>query len=131
ADANYVLAAAGWNDDLDIPGMAELHERYKERFNENMDVQSAGGFSVAALIWYALETAQSTDRDAIRDAIAGVNLTSGDHNFLYVPGGKFNDVGANDMASGVVMQINDQVRKSVYPFELTTEEVVWPKPNWS
>ncbi|MEH7126381.1 ABC transporter substrate-binding protein [Bacillus sp. JJ1773] len=129
-DADYVLATAGWNDDVDIPGMEELKKKYTDRFNENMDVQSAAGFSVAALIWHALETTKSNDRDKLRDAIASVNIKSGDKNFLHVPGCKFDNTGYNELASGVVMQIKDKQRRTVYPFDLAKTESVWPKPVW-
>jgi len=130
ADANYVVASSTWSSDLDIPGMKEIAQRFKEETGNEFDATAAAGFTSMAVIWEGLEKAGSADPKKLRDAIASIELKTGERNFMLLRGVKFNEKGDNDWAGGVVMMIKDGKWISIYPSEYTSVEYPWPKPEW-
>ena len=43
---------------------------------------------------------------------------------------KFDETGQNTLGRGILVQIVDGKYHTVYPFNLATQEVVWPMPKW-
>ena len=85
-----------------------------------------------AVIWDALRAGQERqDPRALRDAIAGTDLNTGDRNFFMLRGAKFSDKGDNEKAAGIVTQIQNGLAVPVWPVEFAKAQAVYPKPQWS
>lgn len=130
ADANYVIATSAWSPELEIEGLDEISKRFEEEYGVQFDSTAAAGFSTMAVIWEGLEQAGSSDPKKLRDAIANVELETGERMYLQLDGVKFNEKGDNEKASGVLQMIRDKDWIPVYPSEYAKEEYPWPKPEW-
>lgn len=127
AAAENVLIAGAWSPDLKIEGLAEIAERYKEQYNEDMDSTVSGGVISLAILWAGLEAAGEGDSGKLRDAITQLDMNSG-QNLLIQPGGaKFDERGENVKATGIVLQIRDGKQVTVYPEDVAAAQMVYPK----
>ena len=82
---------------------------------------------------HALEKAKSYDPVAIRDAMAKVDLKTGDR-FIHWPDGvKFDETGYNVRAQTIGGQYQGMKLKLMFPESLVTPGVqaVWPMPKWT
>ena len=82
---------------------------------------------------HAFEKAASYDRAVIKDAIAKLELKTGDR-FIYWPGGvKFDETGWNYGSQTIGGQYQNLKLKVVYPESLVVKgnKPVWPIPKWS
>lgn len=129
-DADYVLATTSWSADADIRGLKALAQKYRERFKEEMDSTTAGGFTAFSVLWDALERAGTTDRQKLRDAIAATDLKTGDRMYMQLRGAKFLEGGENSRAGGLVFMIKDKHWLTVSPPEFAKASAVYPKPEW-
>jgi branched-chain amino acid transport system substrate-binding protein len=129
--ADNVLVSAPWSGDINIPGLDKISQAYKARYNEPLDGTGAGGVIALAAIWSGLEKAASADRTKLRDAMAALDVPSGER-MLIQPGAlKFDETGENAKASGVVMQIKNKTFTTVAPADVAKGKMAYPKPEWS
>ncbi len=129
-DSDYVTFVTAWAPDLKIPGMDELTKQYTAKYKVDTDAYFAAGFSAASVLWDALERAKSTDKKALRDAIAATEMKTGDRFYLMLDGCKFEANGDNARAGAVVEQIWQGKWHTVGPAQFAAAKPVWPKPNW-
>jgi branched-chain amino acid transport system substrate-binding protein len=129
-DADNVLCTTSWSVDADIPGLKPLTQKYQERFKEQLDSTSAGGFTAFAVLWDALERAGSTDRKKLRDAIAATQMKTGDRMYMQLRGAKFTPAGENLLAGGLVFVVKDKEWLTVAPKEYAKTTAPYPKPKW-
>lgn len=117
-DVNYAINR---NNDL----TEEVSEKYKENFDKGLGPNAALSYMGAVVLLEAIENADSTDRETVRDAIADINIS--DH-ILAQEDIYFDENGQNANAQPVVNQIIDGESKVVLPEEYKTEEAVYPLP---
>jgi branched-chain amino acid transport system substrate-binding protein len=130
-DADNVFGTDSFSPMLKAPGLPAVVERVKVKMNRVMDVGVATIMADIAVIWDALERAKTEDPRALRDAIAGTDLNTGDRNFFMLRGAKFSDKGDNEKAAGIVTQIQNGLAVPVWPVEFAKAQAVYPKPQWS
>jgi branched-chain amino acid transport system substrate-binding protein len=130
-DADNVFGTDSFSPMLKAPGLPAVVERVKVKMNRVMDVGVATILADIAVIWDALERAKTADPRALRDAIAGTDLNTGDRNFFMLRGAKFSDKGDNEKAAGIVTQIQNDLAVPVWPVEFAKAQAVYPKPQWS
>jgi branched-chain amino acid transport system substrate-binding protein len=130
-DAENVFGTDSFASTLNIPGLPAVVERTKAKMNRVMDVGVASIVADVAVIWDALERAKSSDRKALRDAMAATNLKSGDKNFFMLRGAKFNAAGDNELAVSIITQIQNGRAVPVWPIEFSQASAVYPKPSWA
>lgn len=130
-DADNVFGTDSFSPMLNAPGLPAVVERVKVKMNRVMDVGVATIMADIAVIWDALERAKTADPRALRDAIAGTDLNTGDRNFFMLRGAKFSDKGDNEKAAGIVTQIQNGLAVPVWPVEFAKAQAVYPKPQWS
>jgi branched-chain amino acid transport system substrate-binding protein len=130
-DADNVFGTDSFSPILNAPGLPAVVERVKVKMNRVMDVGVATIMADIAVIWDALERAKTADPRALRDAIAGTDLNTGDRNFFMLRGAKFSDKGDNEKAAGIVTQIQNGLAVPVWPVEFAKAQAVYPKPQWS
>lgn len=118
-----ILSLSAWNEDMQLEGVGEAireaSEAYKEAYGEPFMPQEAGESYVAVyLIKEAIEQAQSSDPQAIRDMLAQMSVDSGPQ--AAMPPGQiaFDDTGMNQYAMPIMIQWQDQVPKTVWPREI-------------
>jgi hypothetical protein len=82
---------------------------------------------------HAMEMAKSYDPVAIRDAIAKLDLKTGDRYIYWPDGVKFDETGYNIRAQTIGGQYQDFKLKVMFPDSLMTPGVqaVWPMPKWT
>ncbi len=74
---------------------------------------------------YALKTAQTVDRDAVRDALARLNVTT------FFGQLKFDERGVNMYKPMVVNQIQGTRLVTIYPYRLANARFIFPAPAWA
>lgn len=107
----------------DLPGMAELDAEFFAASGEHLNGHSALGIQVVYVIKEALESAASSDPNAIRDALANLVIEKGSES-LIMPWEKvdFDENGQNVGAINIVCQWQGDTFCTVYPEEFATVE---------
>lgn len=130
-DANYFLAREHWSLDLAAkkPIIKAVGDLYRQRYGKDMDGTPARAFTATMVLLEAINRAGSTQPDAIRQALAGTNL-SADQIIMPWPGVKFDQTGQNVLSRGIFVQTQNQVPRLVWPVEGAAADLVWPRPAW-
>lgn len=124
----YELDRNIWSADLSAES-AELAQRFKEATDFDLSGNYALMYQAVYTLRAAIEEAGSSDRDAIRDALAGLKLEPGPDLFMPWDGVEFNDAGVNELGHGIVSQYLDGEWTTVWPPERASTE---PRldPRW-
>jgi len=127
ADGEYVISRAAWGLDAvaDNPTAVAIAEMFEETYGIPMDENSARTFTAAHTLFVALNEAGSTEPDAIRDALAAIDMPAED-TIMPWDGIRFADSGQNELAQGIILQHLDGEYRVVWPFENATADLVWP-----
>ncbi|WRS27557.1 ABC transporter substrate-binding protein [Oscillospiraceae bacterium MB08-C2-2] len=141
-----VIATAGWHVgllDYKPEAAAKLNEQFKKDYAPtsglDLDEYSASGWLNASVMLAALESAGTVDKDAIRDALANMDVPADDPLLtLHAFGGiKFGEVrtmtNQNPYSGKIIVQSIGGEYKLVGPLDLTGEKSpgYWPIPTWS
>lgn len=110
-----------WNSDL--PGMAELSADYNAATEDQLNGHSALAIQVVYIIKEALENAESTEPQAIRDSLANLVIEEGSES-LIMPWDKvdFDENGQNTGAINIVVQWQGDSLVTVYPEKVAVAE---------
>jgi branched-chain amino acid transport system substrate-binding protein len=120
-DSNY-----HW--DASDPAAQEVRDRFESIYGEEMRTSAVLAYQAAYIIADAIERAGSADPAAIRDALAETNYA--DHILPYSGAISFDDTGENNVASPVVMQVQDGAVVQVWPTDLAEAEPQFPCVSW-
>lgn len=128
---NYTISRAAWALDAvkDRPAAVEIATMFEERYGHEMDENSARTFTAALTLFQAIDEAGGTDPEAIREALAGMDVPA-DQTIMPWEGIRFDDSGQNELAQGVILQYVDDGYKLIWPFDAATAEVNWPLPSY-
>jgi len=132
ADANYVLSREVFSLDLGEkkPVTKQINNLYYQRYGANLSGNSARAFTGVLVLADAINRAGSTQPEAIRKALLETNLSS-DQIITPWDGVRFDPAtGQNVLARGIIVQLQDGVYHTVWPWNLATRELVWPMPPW-
>lgn len=146
ADPSYIPATPGisngiasvveWNPDL-TKGQ-DINTAFKEKYGLDMNGHSAEAFTAVWILKTAFEQAGTTDGPAVRDALANMDIQgsfpNGPEIILPYDRIKFGDMEMdgqahtqnNLYASVAIAQIQDGEYKTVWPFEVSSTEVLYP-----
>lgn len=136
-NSEYFFAGSGWQRDLDIPGMADVVDRYEERFGVFMNEHAGLCYAATWLMKEVLELSGSLhpdnplDPDSIRDAFLKIDISSGPAVMTAGGRAKFSEKGDNIYGTHVYLQVLNATQRTVWPFEFASTEAVWPTPTWS
>ena len=119
-DGDGAMQIVGWSATGAIPGARELARRYQERHNRPPGSSTGSAYAVVQVLADALGRAGSTDRQAIRDALAATNLTT-----TAIGPVRFNPDGSGQVAA-VVTQYQDGEQVAVWPRGLAARPVAYP-----
>jgi branched-chain amino acid transport system substrate-binding protein len=98
--------------------------------SENLVLQRTVSFGIAL---EAMEKAKSYDPVAIRDAIAKLDMKTGDRYIYWPDGVKFDETGYNIRAQAIGGQYQGLKLKVMFPESLVgpSTQPVWPMPKWT
>src|SRR5690606_5194680 len=117
--AENIVSAVSWSPDVKYEGTPELYERLKAKAKDEPSFYEAEGYLALTVAADALRRAKSTDREKVRDALAGTDLKTPvtDVTFKDYDGFK----GQNPIKS-VIIQIQDGKHVTVYPDNLASQK---------
>lgn len=128
-DAEYIYGVPSWTPALNFTG-GEIFEStqewiklFEERFDYEPDYHVASGVADVAVYKAAIEQAGTLDRDAVRDAIADIDVVT-----VYGPV-SFQENG--QIGGGTVaVQIQEGEVVAVYPESVAEASPIYPMPTW-
>ena len=120
------------------PLAGKVNDMYKKRTGNDLSGASARSFTGLQTWVHVLEKAGSTDPKAVQAAANGIEIPGSE---LVVPwaGIKFStsgkEIGQNVLGSGLIGQYQKDasgnvVLEIVYPFDVTTADMIYPFPKW-
>ena len=120
------------------PLAGKVNQMYKKRTGNDLSGASARSFTGLQTWVHVLEKAGSTDPKAIQRAANGIEIPGSE---LVVPwaGIKFStsgkEIGQNVLGSGLIGQYQKNASgqiglEIVYPFDVTTADMIYPFPKW-
>lgn len=131
-DAQAVLGSAQWSSAVTYrgePGFFASSRAYAAAFAREMghdpDYHNAEASAACLAFQYALARAGSTDREAVRDALARLDVVT----FFGLL--KFDSRGLNVFKPMVVNQIQGARLVTVYPYRLADASPIYPAPAWT
>ena len=129
---NYFYAIAKFDSDLNRPIEKEFEAKMQKKYSVNVNHHSASLYSAVYVIKDALERAGTIDRNAVRDALAATNITSGRALMMPSTGIRFNERGENVGAADIMAQCVDMKWQTCWPYDWPhKQDPVWPMPKWS
>jgi branched-chain amino acid transport system substrate-binding protein len=132
-DAEGSITRSPYNGDLvnRIPLIAKVNEIFKKHSNnrELSDVPARVFTGMMTLI-DAINRAKSTDPEKIRQALTETNIPA-DQLIVPYKGVKFDAKGQNELVRPILMQVQKGKYCTIYPFELSSCEVMYPGPTWA
>ena len=125
AQSQGIMSMSTWNQDLNLPGVADAAAAYRSQFAAPFMPLEAGVTWVDTwLIADAVKKAGSCDPQKIRDALANSDETSGPASAI--PGGvvAFDKSGANTKTHPIMIQWQGGVPRTVWPKEDATVKII-------
>lgn len=131
-DADYVFAGAQWTPQVSNQRQMYLSTpdyiaTYRSLFRtlDEPSYQTAQGTAAGLALQRAMENAGSLDAQAVRDALASLDVMT------FYGRLKFDSRGANVSKPMVVQQIQSSRHHTVFPASVADAQVVYPTPPWS
>jgi branched-chain amino acid transport system substrate-binding protein len=103
----------GWNPD--IPGAKPLADKYKTKFNVEMNEHSALAYQTAIVLKEAIEQAKSDDREKINDALHKFKMEPGPMMVMPYEKIEFDETGQNPHARELILQVQGGKLVTVWP----------------
>lgn len=125
--ADYIATVVSWSKDVQYEGAEELSERFKSRTGTEPSFYEAEGYLALKVAADALARAGSTDRQAVRDALAATDLQTPVSPVRFEEYDGFKN--QNPIRS-LVLQIQDGQHVTVFPEDLAAAPVEFPAPAW-
>ncbi|RME49134.1 MAG: amino acid ABC transporter substrate-binding protein [Chloroflexi bacterium] len=128
-DAEYIYGVPSWTPSLNFKdtavfgSTAEWIKLFQDKYGYEPDYHVASGVADVVVYKAAIEKAGTLDRDAVRDAIASIEV-----NTIYGPV-KFQENG--QIGGGTVaIQIQNGEVVAVYPESVAESSPIYPMPAW-
>jgi branched-chain amino acid transport system substrate-binding protein len=125
--AEYMMTGINWPDPVN-PRTIDLAKRFLKRTGNKMNEDGTYGYMPVYVLKDALERAGTTDRKAVRDAIAETNLA--DHILPQKKPIIFDETGQNTNAGILYTQVQKGEIYSVYPRKYAQKKPIFPVPRW-
>jgi branched-chain amino acid transport system substrate-binding protein len=119
-DGDDVMLIQGWAATVNFPGSQDMAKRYQAKYNKPAQSSVGCAYAAVQILADAISRAKSTDRQAIRDAIAATDLKD-----TVIGPVKFNSDGTGQVIS-IVTQYQDGVQVAVWPKDQAAKAVVFP-----
>ncbi|MGE5618488.1 MAG: ABC transporter substrate-binding protein [Sphingomonadaceae bacterium] len=131
-DSEYVITRAAWAPDIaeKKPVAKAVADMFRQKYNQDMTENSARDFTGMIALLDAINRAKSTDPKAIQKALMETEIP-GEQLIMGWKGIKFDEKGQNVHAQGINMQVFGGSYSTVWPFDVSSKEIVWPRPKWA
>ena len=132
-DGEYVFSREVWALDIGRkkPLVATINNLFKERFDRNMNGNSARAFTGLIVLADAINRSKTLEPESIREALLKTHIKSEQ---LIMPwdGVVFDpETGQNTGGKGIIVQIQKGEYRTVWPRNLSENPIIWPMPSWS
>ncbi len=130
-DADFIVSREVWSLDLANrnPLIKQANDAFNKRYKINFTGNSARTFTGLMVLADAINRAGATTPEAIQKALIATNVP-GSKLIMPWKGVKFDETGQNTLGQGILVQIIGGQYKTVWPFELASQDIVWPMPKW-
>jgi branched-chain amino acid transport system substrate-binding protein len=132
-DADYVFSRDVLAPDLAStkPLIGTLHDMFKERTGgRSFGGNSARAFTGMLTLLEAINRAGSVEPMDIREALLETDIPA-DQLIMPWKGVRFDPVThQNTLGAGIIIQYQDGEKRTVWPFDLASAELIWPMPAW-
>ncbi|MCK6442514.1 ABC transporter substrate-binding protein [Elstera cyanobacteriorum] len=127
--AEGIISRSSFSLDLSEkrPMVAKVNEMYKKRSGKDLNDNSARQLMAVLVMADAIDRAGSIKNEDIRGALQKTDIP-GDKTIMPWANVRFDENGQNTGATPVLIQVQDGVYRSVWPFETASRPVVWPIP---
>ena len=85
--ADYVTLPVAWSNKLRIPGNDYVNAKYTEKYGKEPDPVVGSAYSAGQVLFAAIEKAGTLDREAIRDAVAAMDMETVSGRIRFSPEG--------------------------------------------
>ncbi len=124
-DGDDVMLIQGWAANVTFPGSQDMAARYQAKYNAPAQSSVGSAYAVVQILADAISRAGSTDRQAIRDALAKTDMSD-----TVIGPVKFNPDGTGQVIS-IVTQYQNGEQVAVWPKEQAAKPVIYPAPAFS
>ena len=131
-DFQYIVAVDRWSPDLkDKKSLFDKVNRlYKQKFGYDMGEYAVRGFTSVLIICEAINRAGTTNPKAVRNAMETSDIP-GKQLLMPWKGVKFDaKTHHNISAAGIITQMREKQRVTVWPPVSASMEAIWPMPRW-
>lgn len=125
--SEYVATVVSWSKDVKYKGVEDVYNRLKEASGTEPSFYEAEGYLALVIAADALRRAKSTDREAVRKALAETNLETP---ITTVRFEAFDGFQNQNPIRSLMLQIQDGQHVTVFPEDLAAAEVRHPTPAW-
>ena len=116
------FALSMWEADISTDAKA-LNERYKAKYGVNLDGITMLLYQGMWVIKEALEKAASADREAVRAAMAGLEIKPGPNLYMPYEYVKFNEKGLNTGGGFIFVQLQGGRPLTVFPEKFASKKI--------
>jgi len=116
------FALSMWEGDISAEAKA-LNERYKAKYGVNLDGITMLLYQGMWVIKEAVEKAGSADREAMRNAVASMEIKPGPNLYMPYEYIKFNPKGLNTGGSFIFIQLQDGKPVTVFPEKFASKKI--------
>jgi branched-chain amino acid transport system substrate-binding protein len=130
-DGNYFLTREVWSLDLTEknPLIKQVNDMFRSRFGTNMSGDSSRSLTAMLVLANAIDRAGSIEPLAAQKALLETDIPAGQLVMTW-DGVRFDEKHDNVLGRSIICQILDQEYRTVWPFHVASEEIVWPVPMW-
>lgn len=128
-DSEYIfgsewwLANMGWKDE-EFGDSMQYAELFEAEYGYAPDYHAAAGTAAGRLYQFAIEAAGTLEVDAVRDALAELDVE-----FFWGPHA-YDDKGQNRKGASGPIQVQDATHVAVYPEAIRQADPIYPMPAW-
>lgn len=125
--SEYIATVVSWSKDVNYEGVEDVYKRMKEAAGSEPSFYEAEGYLALMVAADALRRAKSTDREAVRKALAETDLKTP---ITTVRFEAFDGFQNQNPIRSLVLQIQNGQHVTVFPEDLAAAEVRHPTPGW-
>jgi branched-chain amino acid transport system substrate-binding protein len=118
------MIVGGWNPD--IPGAKALADRYKKKFDVDMNEHAALAYQTAIVLREAVEQAKSIDREKINDAVRALKINPGPLMVMPYKKIEFDGAGQNPHATELILQVKGGELLTVWQEQYASTKAILP-----
>jgi branched-chain amino acid transport system substrate-binding protein len=123
-DGDYVLLSPGWHFAARYPKVAELNEAHQKLLKRPADPLVGPSYACIQILAEAISRAGASDRDKLRDAIAGTNMTT------VVGPVRFRSDGTGEVTVFFQQWLKGK-QELIWPKDFATASFAYPAPPFS